>query len=236
MNVGPPGHCAYTRRHQMQRMTHGANGGPRSPAFDDGDSGLGFLLGVAAGRLIKDDDPAAFADWFATAAPALMPDLFDKGADPGRFARVLARSLYGLTPLPRHGYVPHRLPPPGRNEPCFCGSGRKYKHCCEPFESRMPFPNVNMLRYVLDTSPRDIYATLPKSRVRIDAVADTAGQWNDEGRARDVAALLEPWFAGEEPLPGRLDMLFDMLMDAYLTDRLAPGGAAPGRTPRPQPK
>ena len=19
---------------------------------------------------------------------------------------------------------------PGRNEPCFCGSGRKYKHCC----------------------------------------------------------------------------------------------------------
>jgi hypothetical protein len=20
-------------------------------------------------------------------------------------------------------------PPPGRNEPCYCGSGRKYKHC-----------------------------------------------------------------------------------------------------------
>jgi hypothetical protein len=20
--------------------------------------------------------------------------------------------------------------PPGRNEPCHCGSGRKYKHCC----------------------------------------------------------------------------------------------------------
>ena len=21
-------------------------------------------------------------------------------------------------------------PPPGRNEPCRCGSGKKYKHCC----------------------------------------------------------------------------------------------------------
>jgi len=21
---------------------------------------------------------------------------------------------------------------PGRNEPCYCGSGRKYKHCCLP--------------------------------------------------------------------------------------------------------
>jgi uncharacterized protein YecA (UPF0149 family) len=23
-----------------------------------------------------------------------------------------------------------RVPLPGRNEPCFCGSGKKYKHCC----------------------------------------------------------------------------------------------------------
>lgn len=24
----------------------------------------------------------------------------------------------------------NRAPRPGRNEPCYCGSGRKYKHCC----------------------------------------------------------------------------------------------------------
>ena len=23
-------------------------------------------------------------------------------------------------------------PRPGRNEPCYCGSGKKYKHCCLP--------------------------------------------------------------------------------------------------------
>lgn len=25
---------------------------------------------------------------------------------------------------------PETSKPPGRNEPCHCGSGRKYKHCC----------------------------------------------------------------------------------------------------------
>jgi hypothetical protein len=41
---------------------------------------------------------------------------------------------------------------------------RNDKHCCEAFESRMPFPEVNMLRDVLDTSPRDAFTTLPKDR------------------------------------------------------------------------
>jgi uncharacterized protein YecA (UPF0149 family) len=26
--------------------------------------------------------------------------------------------------------------PPGRNEPCWCGSGRKYKKCCGPAPAR----------------------------------------------------------------------------------------------------
>jgi len=191
-------------------------------AFDDevrsagNDTPLGFLLTVAAGRLVKDDDPAAFADWFVKAAPTLMPELFCKARDPAHFARVLARGLYGITPLPRHGYVAQRLPQPGRNEPCFCGSGRKYKQCCAQFDSAMPFPEVNMLRYMLDASSRDVFVALPASRVRIDAVADTARQWLDEGRDKQVVALLEPWFGGAAPLGSRLEILFDTLMDAYL--------------------
>jgi tetratricopeptide (TPR) repeat protein len=38
--------------------------------------------------------------------------------------------------------------PPGRNEPCTCGSGRKYKHCCgkspaEPVAVRAPLPEAS---------------------------------------------------------------------------------------------
>jgi tetratricopeptide (TPR) repeat protein len=179
-------------------------------------SSLGLLLGAAAEQLVNDDDPTTFADWFATDAPVLLPQLFGQATEPGRFARVIARSLYSMTPLPRHGYVPRRLPEPGRNDPCFCGSGRKFKQCCEPFEGQMPFPEVNMLRYVLDATPREVFAALPGSRVRIDAVADTVRQWSDEGRDRDAVALLEPWFGGDGPLDGRLVILFDALMDTYL--------------------
>jgi SEC-C motif len=28
--------------------------------------------------------------------------------------------------------------PPGRNEPCWCGSARKYKHCCQALEAPAP--------------------------------------------------------------------------------------------------
>ncbi|HYC09573.1 MAG TPA: SEC-C metal-binding domain-containing protein, partial [Steroidobacteraceae bacterium] len=30
--------------------------------------------------------------------------------------------------------------PPGRNEPCPCGSGRKFKHCCGRERARAPIP------------------------------------------------------------------------------------------------
>lgn len=26
---------------------------------------------------------------------------------------------------------------PGRNDPCSCGSGRKFKHCCQPKEGQV---------------------------------------------------------------------------------------------------
>jgi uncharacterized protein YecA (UPF0149 family) len=43
----------------------------------------------------------------------------------------------------RAAYAAHRMGegeaipwPPGRNEPCWCGSGRKYKKCCGPAPAR----------------------------------------------------------------------------------------------------
>jgi tetratricopeptide (TPR) repeat protein len=180
------------------------------------ETGLARLFRASARRLLDDDDPAAFADWFETAAPTLLPQLFGQAIEPSRLARLLARHLYGITPLPRHGYVTQRLPAPGRNDPCICGSGRKYEQCCQPFDGQVPLPEVNMLRYVLDVSPRAVFAELPASKVLIDAVADAARQWSDEGRDRDAVALLEPWFAPGRPLDGRLSILFDALMDAYL--------------------
>jgi tetratricopeptide (TPR) repeat protein len=73
-----------------------------------------------------------------------------------------------------------------------------------------------MLPYVLDELPKKDFVSLPATHVRIDALYDTAMQWMDEEQEARCVALLEPWFAGDGALPGRLEPLFDALMDAYL--------------------
>jgi SEC-C motif len=54
----------------------------------------------------------------------LEADAHARGDDPGS---AEARSAYGAE-LVSTGHT--ILWPPGRNDPCWCGSGRKYKRCC----------------------------------------------------------------------------------------------------------
>ncbi len=124
--------------------------------------------------------------------------------------------IYNAMPLPEANFQPRRIPVPGRNEPCLCGSGEKYKHCCLPLAGFLDLSNHNMLRYVLDSLPKKCFTELPASRVDAIAVYDTACQWHGEGDIERARALLEPWFVGHSPLAGKLEPLFDQLMDCYL--------------------
>jgi uncharacterized protein YchJ len=40
-----------------------------------------------------------------------------------------AKALFSKTPQRNHG-LDRSVGSPGRNEPCLCGSGKKYKKCC----------------------------------------------------------------------------------------------------------
>jgi len=59
-------------------------------------------------------------------APILLEDYLawcdERGEDPGQ-----ARASYAADRLADGDVLAW---PPGRNEPCWCGSGRKYKRCC----------------------------------------------------------------------------------------------------------
>ncbi|HLS99113.1 MAG TPA: SEC-C metal-binding domain-containing protein [Porticoccaceae bacterium] len=184
------------------------------------DNELGFLLQTAAGQLYRSADPAAFLDWIARAGPLLAPQMSSQVA-PGAgsvelFFRALGVEIYNHTPLADHGFSTRPLPRPGRNDPCRCGSGRKYKQCCAPLEDQPPLANYNMLRHVLDHCPAKVLATLPATGVDTDMLADTAEQWMDEGEPRRALALLEPWFKAGAALKRRHRPLFDLLMDIYL--------------------
>lgn len=178
------------------------------------------LFEVSAKVLARSGDATSFLDWIAEHGPALAPGIA-RGIDPrtgppGLAFRAMGVAIYNAMPLPEAGFQPRRLAVPGRNEPCLCGSGRKYKHCCLALHGMLDLTGYNMLRHVLDSEPKKRFAGLPASRVDPLAVCDTARQWQEEGEDARATALLEPWFAGTARLAEKLEPLFDQLMDCYL--------------------
>jgi tetratricopeptide (TPR) repeat protein len=184
------------------------------------DEELFGLFAMSAKVLARSGDPAAFLDWIARHGPGFAPGMAraidPRTGPPGLAFRAMGVAIYGAMPRPDAGFQSRRLPEPGRNEPCLCGSGRKYKHCCLRLHGILDLAGYNMLRHILDSAPKKRFAELPGSRVDPLAVADTARQWHEEGDDERAAALLEPWFAGDGPLAAQREPLFDQLMDCYL--------------------
>ena len=95
---------------------------------------LGLLFDTCARVLVKSPDPAKFLDWIADAGPSLAPAIAaqvdPRTGPPGLLFRTMGIAIYNAMPQPDADFRPLKLPVPGRNEPCLCGSGAKYKRCC----------------------------------------------------------------------------------------------------------
>ncbi|MDA0823075.1 MAG: SEC-C metal-binding domain-containing protein [Proteobacteria bacterium] len=191
-----------------------------SEQTDNDTSELSLLLDTCARVLVKSPDPAEFLSWIAHAGPSLAPAIAaqvdPRTGPPGLLFRTMGVAIYNAMPQPDAGFRPVKLAVPGRNEPCLCGSGAKYKRCCGPLAGGLDFSTFNLLRYVLENLPQKCFALLPQSRVDPFAVCDTARQWQEEGAADRAVKLLEPWFEGSTTLSDKLELLFEQLMDGYL--------------------
>lgn len=154
------------------------------------------------------DDPAA-----VQAAPATK--VLRAGAP--QFFRSLGWTIATTMPLPALGWKPHRLALPGRNEPCLCGSGSKFKHCCQHLIEHGPRLDPIFLgaQVVLAMPARD-WAGLPASRVPPDVVAAAAHQLTESDAQREALRLLEPWAKAPPPWSGARVDLLDLLADLYL--------------------
>lgn len=75
---------------------------------------------------------------------ALIPDATER--ERSQFAVCIAQKIWISVPLSSKHFKPGAWPLPKRNEPCMCGSGRKYKQCCAHvplppfFEPNMAWP------------------------------------------------------------------------------------------------
>lgn len=181
---------------------------------------LDCFLKLAGRQAMSDVSLQAFIEWFSLSVPTLFPALISQIPDDPeeirRFLRMAAKSLYADLPIPANGLVASGPSRTGRNDPCDCGSGAKFKHCCGSVAMPPLFGQMNLLRYVLDAYPKSRLAEVSASKASVDAVANTAEQWQEEGALARSVALLEPYFGGDAPLTERLAPAFNLLMDIWL--------------------
>jgi tetratricopeptide (TPR) repeat protein len=193
-----------------------------TPADDDLDeSGLDFALSLATRIALKAETPQSFLDWLADYGlgyfieAGMVPDI-PKDAWRGAGA-IIGRALWNHMPRPENDFKPFKLPDPGRNDPCPCGSGRKYKQCCggmglPPLE----FSNDLLLVYVLEHLTNKQLDALPWRRFSPELLAEIARKWQDKGETARGRRLLEPMFGEPRHLDERHAAAFDALMDIYL--------------------
>lgn len=187
------------------------------------DAALGamdMLLHISASIILRHQNtPEQYLDWIVHNGPTVCPDLFSAATDTpacDALARWLGRLIWNATPLPDNNFRPRRLPEPGRNDPCFCGSGRKYKHCCA--QLRMPELHLGeemMLGEILNQWPATRFKELPLKQLSVAALGEIAGTWLESGDAQRTVKLLEPLFTDIHALDARAELAFDVLANAY---------------------
>jgi len=96
-------------------------------------------LAPALARLYLHED----LDRFKQESQFVLSDLVPEDDDREVIADSMATALYYSLPLPGRGFKSETPPTPGRNDPCDCGSGKKYKKCCgrkgKPKPPDLPF-------------------------------------------------------------------------------------------------
>ena len=188
------------------------------PADGMPSEGLELFIGAIV-QCVFDQKPLTHIYQCATTAGSIfLPEMVAQAQDRDTaeaMLRLLAREICDRTPRPELRFATRKLDRPGRNDPCFCGSGRKYKQCCGPLEHANAFPDLNLLPHVLDYLPRKQWPLLADSAIDPDSVAATAHDMLEDGDATAAAALLQPWFSGTGGIAARHEFLLDMLIDAY---------------------
>lgn len=194
---------------------------------DDRDDVMVDLLGACVCQLLARPDAQALQAWLRQQGPRQfaavldVPDAPRDAAARDELARAffggLAVVLWASAPLPSNGFKAPGLHKPGRNDACLCGSGRKFKHCCEPLLDGMPgFDGDLLAGLAIQQLPRSQWAGLREAGAGPAQVASAAELLADNSREADAVRLLEPWAQLPAPWPDSHAPLLDLLGDLYL--------------------
>lgn len=189
-----------------------------------------LMLTMLVGAALRTGDRVAYMREAVMHLPLMAPSLFDPDLPQeeleGR-VRWWAGVVWDQLPLPWNGYRPQPAPKPGRNDPCPCGSGRKYKQCCQRFAADAPLPPLSALLWgvLLETVERkERKRLLSEAEVPPDVVGVMAQTALDEGRPKAVLELVGPLFEHRldqlgDAGPPLLTLFCDACDQHYRTDR-----------------
>ena len=177
------------------------------------------LVQTAVGRIVVTENLDDFLAWFSAEVhrQCLLARAPMDASETRVLAAQLGRSLWGATPAPHNDFRPQPLPKPGRNKPCYCGSGVKYKRCCARFPTLPATGSAELWPTVLDALPqRDCRQVVASGRVPIESLIVAAEESRDMGHSRKAIGFLEPSFGDKLAGTGHhYDFALSLLCDLY---------------------
>jgi len=194
-----------TEPQRMEELIRDALAHIREGAKPDADAGSGVEL-------------ERFLIWARDAIPAYLGIDEDLSADEERrLSTLLGIAIWNAAPRREHQWQTAPLPPPTATEPCPCGSGLRYRDCCEPFGPMPELPEELVWDVLLDLlSEAELQQALRAQAVPQSLLAKVAETWLDQDRPGRAVSLLEPLFAGDlQALDERFEPALDILCDAY---------------------
>jgi tetratricopeptide (TPR) repeat protein len=181
---------------------------------------LSSFLELAVGEALKMKDGEEFQAWMREEAPRQLPDLLSQLPDDQArrgFTLELGRSLWNSIPLPANGFRPRPIPQPERNDPCPCGSGKKYKKCCAEWAEGAPEldPEGIWMMVAEELPLEQVEAMGASGRVPRSVLGGVATGLLDGGDAERALALVRPLFEKPEKLDERDAASLNTLFEAY---------------------
>ncbi len=177
---------------------------------------LEAMVDDAIDQILAHEDPLLFLSWmrehiydYYTDPEEYQPGLFSEPptVDPNRFvmdsamARALATSfacmIWNGIPLPTNHFRPKPMTMPKRNDPCHCGSGKKYKHCCSQLPA-IPSLSENEIWPVLfeKLDAQVAERAIREHHVPLGTLNLIAHDYLDSEQPKKALALLKPLFEG----------------------------------------
>ncbi|MFH1912961.1 MAG: SEC-C domain-containing protein [Pseudomonadota bacterium] len=193
-----------------------------SHEFQD-DMGMDILRLIedAVGVILEHEDIGIFREWllghirdYVTSGSSLS-EMTSGEAE--MMACGLVRDIWNAVPLPGNGFRPSLIPKPSRNEPCYCGSGKKFKQCCARLPETPPLPGGAVWPVVFDHLDDHHVAEAVRSKeVPLDVLGMLADRYLEEEMPEEVVVLLEPLFFPSIAVSSEIaGLLLDGLCDAY---------------------